>query len=375
MSEVTGILKEKGIELPLKLVESMQRKVSEAGLDKKQTEKVIERVADTFMRAKIEPGEAVGVLAAQSIGEPGTQMMMRTKHYAGTAMDVTRGLPRLIEIFDARRTPKTPMMTVYLERDYNNPEKAEEMAHRIKETKVKHVAKEISSNFIDSAVTATFDTTELKKRGVDEERLEKLVKAKFKKNVAFAKDKLTVKTKKKGASAIQKLKEDVMDTHISGIKGISYVVIQTEGDDQVIYTKGTNLKDILKMGGVDTHKTKSNDIKEVEETLGVEAARNALIYETIDTLGEAGLVVDARHVTLVADTMCSTGKVKAIGRHGVSGEKASVLARASFEETVKHLLKAGAYAEEDPLTGVVENIIVGQVISLGTGLPELILKK
>ena len=374
-SEITEIIQEKGIGLSPKIIETLEKKILEANLDKKHAERVVERVADTFMKARIEPGEAVGVLAAQSIGEPGTQMMMRTKHYAGTAMDVTRGLPRLIEIFDARRTPKTPMMTVYLKEKFNTPEKAEGLAHLIKETSIKHVAKEVSSNFIDSEVTVVMDANELERRGVDNENLETLLKAKFKKNVVLNNNKLIVKTKKKGASALQKLKEEVMGAHISGIKGVSYVVIQTEGDNQVIYTKGTNLKDILKMEGIDTCRTKSNDIREVEETLGVEAARNALIYETIDTLGEAGLVVDARHVTLVADTMCADGGVKAIGRHGVSGSKASVLARASFEETVKHLLKAGAYAEEDPLTGVVENIIVGQVISLGTGLPELILKK
>jgi DNA-directed RNA polymerase subunit A" len=131
---------------------------------------------------------------------------------------------------------------------------------------------------------------------------------------------------------------------------------------------------MLAMKGIDTIKTKTNDIREIEALFGIEAARNILVEEITDTLKEAGLVVDSRHVSLVSDTMCSDGKIKAIGRHGVSGQKASVLARASFEETVKHLLKASAYGEEDKLKGVVENIIVGQIIALGTGIPELIMR-
>ena len=134
------------------------------------------------------------------------------------------------------------------------------------------------------------------------------------------------------------------------------------------------MESALEFKGVDKKRTKSNDIMEVEELFGVEAARNSLVHETLETLKEAGLKVDPRHITLVSDTMCVDGEVKAIGRHGVSGSKASVLARASFEETVKHLLKAGAYGEEERLKGVVENIIVGQVIALGTGVPELIIK-
>ena len=368
-------IEKRGVKLSPKLLNELEEKLAAAKLKDKQSEKVIDAVIETYSKAKIEPGEAVGVIAAQSIGEPGTQMIMRTKHYAGTAMDVTRGLPRIIEIFDARRVPKTPMMTVYLEKKWNTLEKAEKMAHIIKETTIKNVMREVQIDFVNSQISITINMEEAKKRNIDKEKLESIVKEKFKKNGVFAKNTITVTSKKKGAAALQKVKGDILETHLSGIKGISYVVIQKEGENQVIYTKGTNLKDIIKVEGIDKYRTKSNDIKEVEEALGIEAARSALIYETIDTLKEAGLAVDNRHVTLVADTMCADGMVKAIGRHGVSGDKASVLARASFEETVKHLLKAAAYGEEEKLKGVVENIIVGQVISLGTGMPELILKK
>ncbi len=374
MSEITEILDKKGANLPYSTVKRLEKYLKEGPIKKKYLEEIINETIKTYDMSKVEPGEGVGVLAAQSIGEPGTQMMMRTKHYAGTAMDVTRGLPRLIEIFDARRTPKTPMMTIYLEKDLNNLEKAEKMAHSIKETRIRDVADNIKINFLKYEVIIELDRHELTKRGVTPTKLSDTIHEKFSGRASVREDKLIFKATKKSAAGLQKLKEEVQETPLAGVKGVSYVVIQKEGKDYVLYTKGTNLKDLLVFKGIDTKRTKSNDVMEIERLFGVEAARNALVHETLDTLKEAGLKVDPRHVTLVSDTMCVDGDIKAIGRHGVSGDKASVLARASFEETVKHLLKAGAYGEEDRLKGVVENIIVGQVISLGTGIPELIIK-
>ena len=115
----------------------------------------------------------------------------------------------------------------------------------------------------------------------------------------------------------------------------------------------------------------SNNIIEIYEYLGIEAARQAIINELKATLEGARLEVDVRHLLMVADVMTSEGAVRAIGRHGVSGNKHSILARAAFEVTVNHLLKAGIIGERDRLTGVAENIIVGQPISLGTGAVEL----
>jgi DNA-directed RNA polymerase subunit A" len=125
-------------------------------------------------------------------------------------------------------------------------------------------------------------------------------------------------------------------------------------------------------GGVDAARTKTNNINEIAEVLGIEAARNATINEALDTLSEQGLTVDIRHIMLVSDMMCIDGEVKQIGRHGISGEKASVLSRAAFEVTVNHLLDAAVAGEVDELTGVTENVIVGQPIQLGTGDVELI---
>jgi DNA-directed RNA polymerase subunit A" len=108
--------------------------------------------------------------------------------------------------------------------------------------------------------------------------------------------------------------------------------------------------------------------------LGIEAARNAIIEEAEKTLQEQGLEVDIRHIMLVADMMTHTGVIRQIGRHGISGEKASVLARAAFEMTTQHLFEASMHGESDRLTGIIENVIAGQPIPLGTGIVELVRK-
>jgi len=127
--------------------------------------------------------------------------------------------------------------------------------------------------------------------------------------------------------------------------------------------------------GVDTTRTRTNNISEIAQVLGVEAARNAIIHEAQSTLNEQGILVDVRHIMLVSDMMCMEGEVKQIGRHGIAGEKESVLSRAAFEVTVNHLLDAAVANETDELSGVTENVIVGQPIQLGTGDVKLVAVK
>ena len=171
---------------------------------------------------------------------------------------------------------------------------------------------------------------------------------------------------------LQKLVETVKSHKIKGVDGIHRAIIRKRGSGFVIYTEGSNLSAILEMEKVDPTKTKTNSIQEIYDVLGVEAARNSIISEANNTLREQGLTVDIRHIMLVSDIMTNDGDVKAIGRHGISGRKSSVLARAAFEITSTHLLTAGIIGEEDKLDGVAENVIVGQPITLGTGAVNLV---
>jgi DNA-directed RNA polymerase subunit A" len=171
------------------------------------------------------------------------------------------------------------------------------------------------------------------------------------------------------------LVEKIKKVSLKGVEGIRRVVIRKEGDEYVLYTEGSSLRKVMQFDGVDPTRTKTNNINEIGEVLGIEAARNAIINEATDTLREQGLAVDVRHIMLVADIMTVDGEVKQIGRHGVSGEKASVLARAAFEVTVNHILDAAVRGDVDDLQGVTENVIVGQPIQLGTGGVQLVARR
>ena len=164
---------------------------------------------------------------------------------------------------------------------------------------------------------------------------------------------------------------------LKGIKDIKKVIPQKRKDPEtgreyyVLITDGTNLAAVMKVEGVDPTRTKSNSIHEIENVLGIEAAREALVREIKNTLEEQGLDVDIRHIMLLADMMTRTGVVRQIGRHGVAGEKPSVLARAAFEVTVKHLFDASARGEVDLIRGVTENVIIGQLAPVGTAKVQL----
>lgn len=373
---IGSILNELGEELPENIVRRLEAHAQEKNLSGESLREAVKKVVAAYKKNMVEPGEAIGVVAAQSIGEPGTQMMMRTKHYAGVAMQVTRGLPRLIEIFDARSSPSTPQMKIHLLPDYaTSEEKARRTALKIVETTVEKVASSIDIDLAHSRVAIEFDKNKLKERSVVPEETPKLLKKAVRNKIEFRNDKLYVYAKKSSASLLHKLSEKVRKSVMLGISGIQHAVIQKEGLEYVIYTRGSNLKDVLDMDEADKVRTVTNDVNQVNKVLGIEAARNTIINEALETMKEAGLNVDVRHIMLVADTMCSDGDVRPIGRHGVSGQKGSVLARASFEETVKHLLDAASSGEKDTLRGVVENIIVGQVVQIGTGMTKLVMKE
>jgi DNA-directed RNA polymerase subunit A" len=161
-----------------------------------------------------------------------------------------------------------------------------------------------------------------------------------------------------------------------GIEEVSRVVIRKEtlddGEEFVLYTEGSAFGDVIEIEGVDASRTTCNNIHEIYRNLGVEAAREAIINETMDTLEEQGLDdVNVRHLMLVADIMTNRGTIESIGRHGISGSKESVLARAAFEVTVNHLLDAAIHGERDRLDGVIENVIVGKPVAIGTGDVDL----
>jgi DNA-directed RNA polymerase subunit A" len=348
----------------------------EESLSEDELDELIKQVKKAYARAKVEQGEAVGTVAAQSVGEPGTQMTMRTFHYAGVAeLDVTLGLPWLIEIVDARKKISTPTMAIFFEDEFKNDEEfVRTIANEIGKSTVNDILKsQIKLDYAEMNVTVELDLEKIQEKRLDLDKILAVVEKAFKK-VNRDNNILTFEPAKPTIRELRLLSDKIRDLQISGIKNVGRVVIRKE-DEWVIHTEGSNLGAVLKKVGVDKVRTTTNDIHEVEKVLGVEAARNAIIKEAQETMEGQGLTVDVRHIMLVADMMTADGSVKSIGRHGISGEKASVLARASFEETGKHLLRASIRGEVDHLNGIIENIIIGQPKPLGTGSVGVIMNE
>ena len=368
----------RNLQLPKNILDTLHKELEETKVTKKQLEEIIKRVVEGYEYACIEACEAAGVVSAQSIGEPGTQMTMRTFHYAGVAeINVTLGLPRLIEIVDARKNPSTPMMTVYLTEDYaRDRDMARKLAWNIEATHISHLGS-LSTDITEMLVTIELNEKVITQRDITPEVVAEKLEEELGSTVEIDGNVLMVHPENESYRELLQLSKNVENVTLKGISDIKRVVIRKEDtiDEYVLYTEGSSLKHIADLDGVDMTRSTTNNINEIYEVFGIEAARNSIIKEATDTLREQGLSVDVRHIMLVADIMTVDGEVKAIGRHGISGEKASVLARAAFEVTVNHLLDAGMRGDIDELRGVTENVIVGQPIQLGTGHVKLMAAK
>jgi DNA-directed RNA polymerase subunit A" len=364
------------LELPLGIKDAMRAGLEGIELTGDQMDEIVAQVRADYDHSKVEPCEAVGVVAAQSIGEPGTQMTMRTFHYAGVAeINVTLGLPRLIEIVDARKIPSTPTMTIRLTEEYaHDRDLAREVAWAIESTSILHLGS-IATDLAEMNVIIELNPAALEQRKITAQEVADSLKEEMGLAVEQRENILIMAPEEPSYRELLQLVEKIKKISLKGIEGIKRVVIRKEGDEYVLYTEGSSLRKVMQFEGVDATRTKTNNINEIGEVLGIEAARNAIINEATDTLREQGLSVDVRHIMLVADIMTVDGEVKQIGRHGVSGEKASVLARAAFEVTVNHILDAAIRGDVDDLKGVTENVIVGQPIQLGTGDVKLVANK
>ncbi|MFY9717859.1 MAG: DNA-directed RNA polymerase subunit A'' [Thermoplasmata archaeon] len=386
-----------GTPLPPLLIAEIKAKLQGLRLSGGDANKIVREVARRFRRAEVDAHESVGIIAAQSIGEPGTQMTLRTFHYAGVAeMNVTLGLPRLIELVDARRVPSTPMMTVHVEKKLKNDRAGvQKIALQVEVTTIPDVAS-IGTVVEDLIVVISPQAALLESRGVKRADIEAALLENLEPRLFVVKagsgsgetrtfeihlkESAAGETKTKKEEAVEEMpfkrlligSEEAQAIRIKGVTGIRRALIRKEKDEYVIYTEGSNLEGVLEIPGVDGVRTTTNSVFEIYRVYGVEAARAALVHEANRTLAEQGLAVDIRHLMLVADVMTNEGDIRAIGRHGISGKKSSVLARAAFEITAAHLLRAAITGEVDELKGVAENIIVGQPITLGTGAVNLI---
>ncbi|MFH1590650.1 MAG: DNA-directed RNA polymerase subunit A'' [archaeon] len=371
-------IKEYAKVLPPSLIDEVMERIP-ASTSQGKIKKIFDQVVHEWEITQVEPGEAIGIVSAESIGEPGTQMTLNTFHFAGVSeMNITVGLPRIIEILDGRENIVTPSMEIHLKAPYKNGKDIRKVASLIKHTKLEEVVKSIETNVAEETVIIILDLARLTLLELTPIQVTKVLEKSIKSaTVKREKDQITIKykvTKDEGINALFKLKTKLKDLYLTGVKGITQVLPVKRDDEYIIITFGSNLKDLFKLEFVDAAKTTTNHIKEIALVLGIEAARTAIVNEVFKVIESQGLNVDVRHIMLVADTMCVSGFVKGITRYGIVSQKSSVLARASFETPIKHIIAAALIGEKDHLNSVIENVMLNQAVPVGTGLPGLITK-
>src|SRR2546425_497798 len=343
-----------------------------AKLTKTGVEEAVEQAIDNYKQALVEPGEADGIVSAQSIGEPGTQMTLRTFHFAGVReQKVTPGLPRLIEIVDPRKIPSTPSMTVIFDPKHRTSrEKAQDVATLLTHTTLGDIASTFETDVTRMRIDVKLNPQAMREREVTVQEVREAL-ALANADVKVESYSVEIKTKDLEIPQFRRLAGKLIVAHIKGIPAVKRALVIEEKGEWIVRTEGSSLALALEIPGVDTSRTVSNNINETAVVLGIEAARNVIVKEALGVLEEQGLDGDVRHVVIVADMMTSSGDVLQVGRHGVSGEKASTLAKAAFEITIPTIVDAAVKGITDTLRGVAENVIVGQQIPMGTGLIEV----
>jgi len=365
--------------LPEKVWKELLEHIVEYGLNEDGSKEAIERAKDSYEKALVEPCEAVGIIAAQSLGEPGTQLTLRTKHYAGAAeVSVGSGIQRIEEIVDGRSKTRYASMTIYLNEELRkNKKKAEEFAKDIIEVKVQDIAR-VKEDFAKQIAEIELVDEWVSERNLNKEELIDKIKEAVKKGKAMKRgDKLIIQFADEKLPLL-KIRNEVlklMRKRLQGVPGIEKTIVVEEKGEFVIKTLGTNLKAIMKRPEVDPYRTTVNDIVEISKVLGIEASRTAIANELHRVLKENNIKVDMRHLLLIADMLTASGEIKGTVRTGVMRFKNSPFARAAFEETVKHLFDAALYGEREALRGIAENIIVGLPIKVGSGRVELVMKE
>ena len=428
--------------------------------NRKALEILLETIVLSYKRAIVAPGEMVGMIAAQSIGEPTTQLTLNTFHFAGVASksNVTRGVPRIEEILSLSAELKNPSLTVFLKpEDETDKDKAHSIMYMLEHTKLQEVVKSINICFdpddLNTLIEEDKDTmTQYRdfenlvdkcldsQTGSDNEKSKWIIRMEIDPEVMLEKnitmddinftlnsvyqdeiscvysdynsDKLVFRIRmnnllKQSASKSNLLKKGkvnpldqsdqiyilknfqdqlLQNIVLRGIKKINKVILRKIKDNLVeksgsykkqeiwvLDTIGTNLLDVLGLDYIDSTRTLSNDIIEIFDVLGIEAARRTIYNELADVIEFDGTYLNYHHMALLCDRMTANIKLVSIFRHGINNDNIGPIAKASFEETPEMFLKAARHAELDTMRGVSANVMCGQEGFVGTSAFQVVL--
>jgi DNA-directed RNA polymerase II subunit RPB1 len=427
--------------------------------NKKALEILMETIIMDYKRAIVTPGEMVGMIAAQSIGEPTTQMTLNTFHFAGVASksNVTRGVPRIEEILSLSASIKNPSLTVYLKPDeQTDKDKANTIQYMLEHTKLEEIVKSVEicfdpddlntliaedkstmsqyrefENMIDSCLEQEVSEEESEKtkwiirmemdpevmleKNITMDDVNFTLNNTYKEEITcvysdYNSEKLVFRIRMKNIlknssnKGNKKVKLNPLDQSdqiyilknfqdqllsgivLRGVKNINKVILRKIKDNLiekggafkkediwVLDTIGTNLLDVLGLDYIDPNRTISNDIIEIFNVLGMEAARQCIYNELAEVLEFDGAYVNAHHMGLLCDRMAFSHKLISIFRHGINNDDIGPIAKASFEETPEMFLKAARHAELDTLRGISANIMCGQEGLFGTAAFQVVL--
>jgi DNA-directed RNA polymerase II subunit RPB1 len=397
---------------------------------------LIEQILVKNWASWAQPGEQVGIIAAQSIGEPATQMTLNTFHLAGVAAKsgMTRGVPRLKEVFKVTKSPKATSLSIFLKPEFrDSKEKAREVAQDLELTMLRDIVVSVGLYYDPSEETTVVESdrdllafynlfTQRMAEGQSSENLSKwMLRLEFNRDVMFNRnitmDDVAFILNTKFNSTIgmvytdfnseklvmrirlEKKDDDISDDYLNykkfqtqllssvavrgvpGIKAASFSKSETrveiiDGKPQkvseyTIDTDGSNFIEVMNHPAVDATRLYSTNVHDVIDTMGIEAARAVLLTEIDSLFADAG--VNYRHLGILIDTMTRSGRLMSVDRYGINKNNIGPLAKASFEETEKILLRAALFGEMDPVTGVSAKVMTGQPIRGGTTFSQLLL--
>lgn len=410
-------------------------------------EVLLEQILLKYKQSIVQPGEMVGLIAAQSIGEPVTQLTLNTFHFAGVSSksNVTRGVPRIEEILSLTDKLKNPSLTIYLkEHEEHDVNRAFELISELEHTKLEDLVEKleifydpndnattieedrelmedykifneiikesIDDNSSDSedtnskwVIRMVMDKTAMLDTNITMEEIHFVLKTIYKNNIRcvysdqnadnmvfrirFNKE---MDKKKKSGLLDQEDEIYVMKNfqnellhHIvlRGVKDIKKVNLRKMtqhvklNDDTQNYTRqeinvldsiGTNLLEVLALPTIDNTRTYSNNIIEMKNVLGIEAARACLFQEILDVMEFDSTYINHHHLSLLCDRMTYNTDLVSMNRHGINNDDIGPIAKASFEETSEMFSKAAKHGELDELCGVSSNVMCGQEGKFGT---------
>jgi DNA-directed RNA polymerase II subunit RPB1 len=421
---------------------------------------LLDTIIIDYKRAIVSPGEMVGMIAGQSIGEVSTQMTLNTFHFAGVASksNVTRGVPRIEEILSLSSEIKNPSLSVYLKpEDERDKEKAQIIMYMLEHTKLKEVIRSTEicfdpddlntlisqdkecieqykafENLVSECSQVNLESGDIEKskwiirmemdpevmleKNITMDDVNFTLKSCYEDQISciysdFNSDKLIFRIRmneiiKSGNSrgGQKKMKVNPLDQSdqiyilknfqdqllqkvvLRGIEGLNKVMLRKVLDNVVeingIYKKqdiwvldtiGTNLLDVLGLDYIDNTRTFSNDIIEIYDILGIEAARQTIYNELVEVVEFDGTYINYHNYSVLVDRMTFTHKLISIFRHGINNDNIGPIAKASFEETPEQFLKAARHAELDTLKGVSANVMCGQEGFFGTAAFQVVL--